>query len=353
MNKNNLYDILGVETNSTNDEIKKAYRKLAIKYHPDKNKDIDAEEQFKNITGAYAILSDQNKRRNYDMGIPEGLSNIDPFSIFNQFFQNTDMDSFINGFFSSQENNPFMGSFDDILGGPDIKFTIHSFTSMPNMENIKIPNDINFFDILNKTKSSISDAIKKTHNQTVNHNQTVKDQKQYLKYENIEKKINVSIDDIMTCKAKKIRINRYIKKNKKFEQIEEKFLFNLEFDLDKTTYIFPNKGHSHQKYKEDGDLIIRIQIYNDIVKYNIIKKNLFIPISLKKTKDVKCIKINNDYFKINNEYGIYLYNTPKLNIYLFLIDSKKVFKGWINEENKNAFDFEKIELDIEKILSII
>ena len=133
MNKNNLYDILGVSNKSSDEEIKKAYHKLAIQYHPDKNKEPGAEEKFKKIAGAYAILSDPMKRRNYEMGIPDGMSNIDPFSIFNQFFQNTDMDAFINGFFSSQGNNPFMGSFDDILGGSDIKFSIHSFTAMPNM----------------------------------------------------------------------------------------------------------------------------------------------------------------------------------------------------------------------------
>lgn len=61
------YKILGVEKTATQEELKKAYRKLALKYHPDKNKDNKAaEEQFKKISEAYAVLSDKEKRQQYD-----------------------------------------------------------------------------------------------------------------------------------------------------------------------------------------------------------------------------------------------------------------------------------------------
>ncbi|HLD90898.1 MAG TPA: J domain-containing protein [Patescibacteria group bacterium] len=63
----NHYKILGVSNGATTDEIKKAYRKLAKLHHPDKNQnDPTAEENFKRINEAYEILSDENKRRNYD-----------------------------------------------------------------------------------------------------------------------------------------------------------------------------------------------------------------------------------------------------------------------------------------------
>ena len=62
------YDTLGVTKDASNEQIKKAYRKLALKYHPDRNKDNkEAEEKFKKISEAYAVLSDKEKRQQYDM----------------------------------------------------------------------------------------------------------------------------------------------------------------------------------------------------------------------------------------------------------------------------------------------
>ncbi len=62
-----LYETLGVSSSANEAEIKKAYRKLARQYHPDVNKDPEAEEKFKEINAAYEILSDKSKRSQYDM----------------------------------------------------------------------------------------------------------------------------------------------------------------------------------------------------------------------------------------------------------------------------------------------
>ena len=70
-NKRDYYEVLGVAKTATKDELKKAYRKLALKYHPDKNPgDKVAEEKFKEAAEAYDVLSDDNKRAKYDQWGP-------------------------------------------------------------------------------------------------------------------------------------------------------------------------------------------------------------------------------------------------------------------------------------------
>nr|HID57966.1 J domain-containing protein [Desulfobacterales bacterium] len=88
MHDNDYYKILGVSRDATDEEIKKAYRKLALKYHPDRNKGNKlAEEKFKKISEAYAVLSDREKRRQYDAfgssGFHQRYSQEDIFKDFN------------------------------------------------------------------------------------------------------------------------------------------------------------------------------------------------------------------------------------------------------------------------------
>ena len=75
-NKRDYYEVLGVEKNASDAEIKKAYRKLAMKYHPDQNPgDKTAEEKFKEINEAYEVLSDADKKARYDQ---YGFAGVDP-----------------------------------------------------------------------------------------------------------------------------------------------------------------------------------------------------------------------------------------------------------------------------------
>ena len=76
----NLYQVLGVAKGASQDEIKKAYRKLARQFHPDKNPgDASAEERFKEVQAAYDVLSDPEKRTQYDSwGSPDGRPRFEP-----------------------------------------------------------------------------------------------------------------------------------------------------------------------------------------------------------------------------------------------------------------------------------
>lgn len=66
------YCILGIEKGATDEDIKKAYRKQALRFHPDKNKSPQAEEKFKEVAEAYEVLSDPKKREIYDQFGEEG-----------------------------------------------------------------------------------------------------------------------------------------------------------------------------------------------------------------------------------------------------------------------------------------
>src|SRR5579871_5174709 len=68
-----FYEVLGVQKGASKEDIKAAYRKLALQYHPDRNKDPGAEEKFKEISEAYAVLSDEGKRQQYDTYGKEGV----------------------------------------------------------------------------------------------------------------------------------------------------------------------------------------------------------------------------------------------------------------------------------------
>lgn len=163
------YKILGIARNASDDDIKKAYRKLALKYHPDKNKAPGAEERFKEVAEAYEILSNKKKREIYDAQGEEGLKmggggggngmsggtdfsysfHGDPRATFAQFFGSA---SPFHAFFNTDTTNDsiFSGFYDDMDADMDPfsstglgtrpgagAFRSHSFNvhGLPNRKN--------------------------------------------------------------------------------------------------------------------------------------------------------------------------------------------------------------------------
>ncbi|WP_163336662.1 DnaJ C-terminal domain-containing protein [Desulfopila sp. IMCC35008] len=104
------YETLGVAKSATSDEIKKAYRKLALKYHPDKNKgDKAAEEKFKKVSEAYAVLSDAEKKKQYDTyGSTDFHQRYSQEDIFRNFDLNDILKQFGFGMGGGQRSSGFM-----------------------------------------------------------------------------------------------------------------------------------------------------------------------------------------------------------------------------------------------------
>ena len=84
--KRDYYEVLGVDKSADEQTLKKAYRKLAMKYHPDRNPgDKEAEDKFKEINEAYEVLSDSTKRQNYDQFGHDGVNGQGGFGGFGGF----------------------------------------------------------------------------------------------------------------------------------------------------------------------------------------------------------------------------------------------------------------------------
>lgn len=108
MSSKSLYEILEVSPSASDDEIKRSYRKLARKYHPDFNKSVEAEEKFKEINSAYEILSKKDRRNQYDK-FGDTMFGNQSFSDFSKYqsSHNVNMEDILSSIFGGNFNNSF------------------------------------------------------------------------------------------------------------------------------------------------------------------------------------------------------------------------------------------------------
>lgn len=160
---NSLYETLGVSKSASSDELKKAYRRLARKYHPDINKDPGAEDKFKEINAAYEILSDEKKRAQYDQ-FGDSMFGGQSFHDFTQGQGGVNLDEILKNIFGGgfSSNSRFSGGFGgfggfdggfsqdlDINAKVSIPFEVavlggeHSINLNGDSIKIKIPHGIN------------------------------------------------------------------------------------------------------------------------------------------------------------------------------------------------------------------
>ena len=271
MNKD-YYSILEIDKDASEDEIKKSYKKLALKYHPDKNPGNDeACEKFKEISMAYSILSDIDKKRQYDTMGSVDFEGEDPFSVFNNIFQQH-INSFMNMKYEKDINigNIFSNisgisenSFP--FGGVHIK--VHTFPSDQfnfgeridyNDDNNDYDNNDEYFDNGYNESSSINNLLQNLFNHKPNIkpkiNKKIESKIIYNKPDDIIYNINVSLEDIYNQKTKKILISRYRKKNNKYIIKNKK----IEIPLYGKEILLEGEGHEMKNYKEKGNVIINI-----------------------------------------------------------------------------------------------
>ena len=112
--KRDYYEVLGLSRDATKEQVKDAYRKLALQYHPDRNKSPDAEEKFKEISEAYAVLTDDEKRGQYDQF---GHAGIDQRYTYEDIFRTADFESVFRDLGVGFGFGGFDSIFETFLGG--------------------------------------------------------------------------------------------------------------------------------------------------------------------------------------------------------------------------------------------
>lgn len=274
-----LYKILGVEKNASQEQIKKAYRSLSLKWHPDRNPgNADATSIYQSINAAYEILGDENKRKEYDlpknnpfMGMGMGMGNMGmnpfPFQNMGRNIHNDFLNIFSSGIFEQMNSNNDNTNFFTIGPNGPIKININS---------------------------------------------------QPIKPPHISKNVEITIEKSYTGCVIPIEINRFIIEGKNKKEENETLYVNIPRGIDDNEIIvIPNKGNSNGN-NNNSDVKIQIKIINKTpFKRDGLDMILHKSITLKEALcgfSFDMTFIDNRTFKINNGNGNIICPNYKKNI---------------------------------------
>lgn len=290
-NKKDYYEILEINKECDENDIKKAYRKLALKYHPDRNKEKEGEEKFKLISEAYQVLSDPQKRKNYDNGFYDFNDlndfNYEPFEVFNDMFKQH-MEFFKNDFgdyndilremnnidirdiplngvfvFNAQfGDNQYQNEFNlqDILHQTlnQTQFPTSTPQQQQHQNTSQNPKKETLLDKILKLKEKLNKVDKMEKDEFNNHKKVFKE-KEKEKPEDLIYTIRINLKELYNQSTKEIIIQRNIEENGKKSIKKNKF--KLKFSDINIRY--KKKGNIKDGIKSDLIFKIESKIYEN------------------------------------------------------------------------------------------
>ena len=268
------YEILEVTRESTDDEIKRAYKKKVLKYHPDKNKDDGAEEMFKKITSAYEVLSDKKRRRVYDLtgNVEVGIDLQSAFKTFMENFNTNDMkDMFADCI--NVDNIPHLF---DSLKNSGFQFSIHTFSGIKEFDRVPLFNRSGYpflrkgeeYEIVDDSDSDNEGsggdggdrgdgddrADRGDGGDDGDGGDETSEEKR--KGKDLYYDLYVSLQDVYRRKRKKVSVSRFRLNEESGEYVKEKI--KLHVPLYEEQVVFEGEADQSEECDQAGDVIINV-----------------------------------------------------------------------------------------------